>query len=68
MKDLLTINQAAEELSLSRRRVQDLISEKRLPAEKVGNLHLIKRDDLKLVENRKKAGRPPKKKADDKAK
>ena len=60
MKDLLTINQAAEKLKLSRRRVQDLITEKRLPAEKVGNLYLIKRDDLKLVENRKKAGRPPK--------
>lgn len=59
MKDLLTVVEAAKELNLSRRRVQDLISTKRLPAEKLGSYYVIKRSDLKLVENRT-VGRPPK--------
>lgn len=63
MKDLLTILEAAQELNLSRRRVQTLISDGRLPAEKLGNQYVIKRKDLKLVENRT-VGRPPKKKSE----
>lgn len=61
MKDLLTVVEAANELKLSRRRVQDLITSGRLPAEKLGSYYVIKREDLKLVENRT-VGRPPKKK------
>lgn len=61
MKDLLTVAEAAEELGLSVYRIHDFIRSKRLPAEKLGAYYVIKREDLKLVENRT-VGRPPKKK------
>lgn len=40
-------------------RIHQLISEGRLPAEKIGRDYLIQEVDLKLVEDRK-TGRPPK--------
>jgi hypothetical protein len=40
-------------------RVQKLIWDGRLPAQKIGRDHVIKEEDLKLVEDRK-PGRPPK--------
>jgi excisionase family DNA binding protein len=57
---LLTTRQAAERLGISIPRVHQLINEGRLPAEKVGRDYVIREEDLKLVEDRPKAGRPPK--------
>jgi excisionase family DNA binding protein len=57
----LTTQQAAERLGVSIRRVNALIQDGRLPAEKFGQVYMIKESDLKLVENRK-PGRPRKKK------
>ena len=54
---LLSVKQASERLKVNRQRVLQLIGAKRLPAEKVGNIYVIRENDLKLVENRK-AGRP----------
>lgn len=58
--NLLTTQQAAERLGISQPRIYQLISEGRLPAQKIGRDYLIDEKDLKLVENRK-VGRPPKK-------
>lgn len=60
MKDLLTVSEAAAELKIGVRRVHVLISEKRLPAEKLGAYYVIKRKDLELVKDRPN-GRPSKK-------
>jgi excisionase family DNA binding protein len=60
---LLTTNEVAARLGVSVRRVHQFIEEKRLPAEKMGRDYIIKEDDLKLVADRK-AGRPPKAKAE----
>lgn len=54
----LTTRQAAEKLGISIPRIHQLITEGRLPAEKIGRDYLIQEDDLKLVEDRK-PGRPP---------
>ena len=58
---LLTTKEAAKILEISQRRVQALITAKRLPALKMGGVYLIKEKDLKLVAERK-PGRPPVKK------
>lgn len=60
--ELLTTKQAAERLGVHRSRVHALIKAGRLPAEKFGNVYVIKESDLKLVEDRK-PGRPSTKKA-----
>jgi excisionase family DNA binding protein len=54
---LITVQQAAASLKLSRSRVQALIASGRLPAEKVGMQYLIKPADLDKVKDRK-PGRP----------
>lgn len=59
MAKLLTTTEAAEELFISRRRVQALIKSGRLPAKKVGRDWRIKAVDLALVEDRY-PGRPRK--------
>lgn len=56
---LLTTKEAAARLGISVMRVQQLIWDGRLPAEKMGRDYFIKEDDLKLVEDRK-PGRPRK--------
>lgn len=56
---LLTVDQAATELGVSARRVRALITDERLPAEKVGRDWLIKPGDLAKVKERK-PGRPRK--------
>ncbi len=56
---LLSVVESAEILGVNRQRVQALISEGRLPAEKIGNSYVIREADLELVKNRK-PGRPPK--------
>lgn len=60
MKDLLTVSEAASELGVSVRRVHQFIQEKRLPAEKLGSYYVIKQEDLELIRERKRTGRPPK--------
>ncbi len=56
---LLSVKESAEILSVNRQRIQALISQGRLPAQKIGNSYVIKESDLELVADRK-TGRPPK--------
>ncbi len=56
---LLSVKESAEMLGVNRQRVQALITEGRLPAQKIGNSYVIKESDLELVKDRK-TGRPPK--------
>jgi len=55
--ELLTTQQAADKLGVHRSRVHALIKTGRLPAQKFGNVYMIREADLKLVESRK-PGRP----------
>lgn len=57
----ISTKQAAEKLGVSVLRVQQLIWNKRLPAQKIGRDYIINEEDLKLVEDRK-PGRPAKSK------
>jgi excisionase family DNA binding protein len=57
--NLITTSEAAERLGVTIRRIQALITDGRLPAQKVGRDYLIKEEDLKLVIDRK-PGRPRK--------
>ncbi len=54
---LLTTDEAAEQLGVSRRQVRTLIEREQLPAEKQGRDWFIKVSDLRLVKVRPK-GRP----------
>lgn len=56
---LLSVSEAADKLGISRWRINQLINQERLPAQKVGRAYIIKESDLKLVEDRK-PGRPTK--------
>jgi len=56
---LLSVKESAEILGVNRQRVQALIAEGRLPAQKIGNSYVIKESDLEFVKDRK-TGRPPK--------
>jgi excisionase family DNA binding protein len=56
---LLSTKEASERLGVSVLRIQQLIWDGRLPAQKVGRDYVINESDLKLVENRK-PGRPKK--------
>ena len=49
MKELLTTQEAAEELGVTDSRVRQLIIDGKLPAQKFGRSHMIKRSDLKDV-------------------
>lgn len=62
--DLITAKQAAEKLGVNDSRVRQLIASGKLPAEKYGNLWLIKEKDLEMVQDRKPTGRPPKNKVE----
>ena len=55
----MTTNDAAAQLGVSQRRVIALITDGRLPAQKIGRDYLIQERDLDLVVDRK-PGRPPK--------
>ena len=57
MEQLITTNEAARDLGISRRRVQALITAGRLPSTKVGRDHLISWRDLDQVRDRR-PGRP----------
>jgi excisionase family DNA binding protein len=56
---LLTTKQVAERLGVTIKRIQAMIRDERLPAQKFGRDYLVKESDLKLVEDRK-PGRPSK--------
>jgi excisionase family DNA binding protein len=60
---LLSVAEVAERLGVTRARVNQFISENRLPAQRIGRSFAIREEDLGLVENRK-TGRPPKVKVD----
>jgi excisionase family DNA binding protein len=64
--NLLTTQEVAERLGVTRRRVQELIELHRLPAQKLGRDYVIQEADLKLVEDRK-LGRPRKNPTEDSA-
>ncbi len=59
MKELTT-KEVAEKMCISRRQVQTLIQQEKLPATKKGRDWFVKEQDLELVRERKKTGRPPK--------
>lgn len=56
---LLSTSEAAAALGVSERRIRGLITDGRLPAEKIGRDYVIKEVDLELVRERK-PGRPRK--------
>lgn len=56
---LLTTAQVAERLGVHRTRVNVLIKEGRLPAQRFGRAYLVLEKDLQLVSERR-VGRPPK--------
>jgi excisionase family DNA binding protein len=56
---LISSAEAAVRLGVHITRVQVLIREGRLPAQKIGRTYVVDEDDLKLVEDRK-PGRPRK--------
>lgn len=55
--DIIGTAEAARLLGVTQRRVNALITSGRLPSQQVGTTHLIRRADLKLVQDRK-PGRP----------
>jgi excisionase family DNA binding protein len=57
--NLLTTSEVAARLGVTVKRVQAMIRDERLPAEKRGRDYFIREADLKLVEDRK-PGRPRK--------
>ena len=59
MAKLLTVNEVAERLRVSRRRVRQLIEAGRLRAERVGPIYLIRESALERVRYRP-VGRPRK--------
>lgn len=64
LEGYLTTKEVAEKLGVSVGRVKQFVAEKRLPATKIGNTNLIKKEDLIFVEDRLN-GRPPKLKGED---
>lgn len=62
--DQISTTEAGERLGVSRKRINQLIEEGRLPAKKIGKTWIIEADDLELVKDRKH-GRPRKRKPDD---
>jgi excisionase family DNA binding protein len=62
--NLLTTSEVAARLGVTIKRVQAMIRDGRLPAEKMGRDYFIKEDDLKLVADRK-PGRPRKAQTDE---
>ncbi len=57
---ILNTQEAAEKLGVSLRRVQQMITQGSLPAEKVGRDYVILEKDLSGVKTYGKPGRPPK--------
>lgn len=59
---MLSTQEAAEKLNISLRRVQQLVTEGTLPAQKIGRDYVILESDLGKVKTYGKPGRPPKEK------
>lgn len=57
--DLLTTKEVADRLGVTIKRIQAMIRDGRLPAEKLGRDYVIREQDLELVRDRK-PGRPRK--------
>jgi excisionase family DNA binding protein len=64
---LISTSEAAKRLGVHITRVQVLVREGRLPAQKIGNTYVIEENDLKLLE-RRPVGRPRKDQAEKTAK
>ena len=60
MIDLLTTQEAADKLNVSRKTVQALIASKQLPAMRAGRDWLIAASDIEKVRVRRPVGRPRK--------
>ncbi len=60
---MLTTREAAERLGVTMKRVQAMIRDDRLPAQKVGRDYIIQALDVERLE-RRPAGRPPNKTPD----
>lgn len=57
---LCTVPDAAKILNVSKRRVRQLINEKRLPAEKMGRQWIMRREDVvAFAAQPRNVGRPP---------
>jgi len=56
---LLSTNDVADELGITRQRVLQLVKSGRLKSQKIANVHLFKLEDLEPVRNRV-AGKPKK--------
>ncbi len=55
---LISVAEAAKILGVTRARVNQFITDKRLPAQRIGRSFAIREEDLQLVQNRR-TGRPP---------
>jgi excisionase family DNA binding protein len=64
MNKFLTTKETAERLEVSVRRVQAMITDGKLKAEKIGRDYLIEEKQLATVQTYGKAGRPKKEKAE----
>ena len=60
MMKILNTKETAQKLGVSIRRVQQMIEEKTLPAQKVGRDYIVLEKDLENVTVYGKPGRPPK--------
>lgn len=56
---LISVAEAAKILGVTRGRVNQFITDKRLPAQRIGRSFAIREEDLQLIQNRR-TGRPPK--------
>ena len=56
---LISVAEAAKILGVTRARVNQFITDKRLPAQRIGRSFAIREEDLQLIQNRR-TGRPPK--------
>ncbi len=56
---LISVAEAAKILGVTRARVNQFITDKRLPAQRIGRSFAIREENLQLIQNRR-TGRPPK--------
>lgn len=67
MSKFLTTKETAEKLDVSIRRVQAMITDGKLKAEKFGRDYLVEEKQLSTIQTYGKAGRPKKNSSDSKA-
>jgi excisionase family DNA binding protein len=61
LRDWLTTGEAAAALGVTAIRVRQWIADKRLPAQKIGSIHVIKRADVEAFRSRRKTTPGPEK-------